>query len=213
MSDKEPFFNVREPSVIFVIGVLIAVHIWRSFVGPSDWVFFTFALYPLDFTGQVSQPINRAYTLLTHGFLHLDFSHLLMNSASILIFGLLSFQGVRAKYGFGIGGLIRLWLIFFIGIVAGGLASWLEWDLMGRGYIVALGASGGASALFAATGWAIGGKNGLARFTLAFAVLNFILVFYDPSISWVAHAGGFVAGAVLSYFWVKPFSVNPSMRR
>lgn len=213
MSTKEPAFNIREPSILYVIVILAAIHLVKAFFGLTDQMFDNFALFPLDSVGLVAEPSRQAYSLLTHGFLHLDFNHLLMNSGSILIFGLITFQGVRAKMGFGSKGLVCFWVLFWAGVAAGGLAQWTEWSFMNVDYGSAVGASGGASALFASAGWAMGGRDGLVKFTGAFIVLNILLVWMEPSISWSAHAGGYIAGAMLAYYWVKPSSAKPSMRR
>ena len=213
MKQKEPFFNVREPSIIWFIGLLTIIHIFQLFVVRQDWFYESLALFPYGFFDSSNESFVQLPSLLTHGFLHSDFSHLLMNAGTILIFGLITFRGVRAKTAKRQFGFTIFWSIFLLGIVCGGLFQWAEWHLSQTSYISAVGSSGGASTLFATAGWAIGGRDSLLKFTLVFIVLNVLMVFTLGNIAWAAHAGGFIFGALMAPYWVKPLNPNPSIRR
>ena len=74
----------------------------------------------------------------------------------------------------------------------------------------ALGASGGVSALFATMAWAMGGPKQLLKFGFGWLVINILMIFGGGlltgggGIAWAAHLAGFVAGAVLAPFLVRP---------
>lgn len=190
----------------------MAVHVATIFLGDRDWVYFSFALFPLPAESVTVPSLQQFYGLVTHGLLHRDFNHLIMNSGGLLIFGLLTFRGVRERFGFGAKGLIFFWLIFWLGVAVGGLFQWAYWAVMTPGYGSAVGASGGVSALFATAGWAIGGRDSMIKFGGAFVIMNALMVWGMGNIAWAAHAGGFIAGAGLAPHWVKPFSAKPSLR-
>lgn len=213
MKQKEPIFNFAEPSIPMLIAVFAIIHFFGFAVLDRDWLYYSFALFPLGSPEFNLSPIREAYGLITHGFLHADMGHLIMNSAGLLIFGFITFQAIRAKNAFGAKGFTRFWVLFFAGVIVGGLFQWGYWMFQGNQYASAVGASGGVSALFAAAGWAIGGKERLAQFAMAFAMLNIIMVLLMGNIAWAAHAGGFVAGAGLAPYWVKPDSAGTSIFR
>jgi len=213
MSSKEPIFNIKENSVLIVIGLLIAAHVVKSFWPDEDSLLLNFALFPIESAWVAFDPFGYAFRLISHGFLHADNSHLLMNSGGLLIFGIITFRGVRAKLGYSMKGLVSFWGIFWLGVAIGGLFQWGYWayiqDLGGS----AVGASGGVSALFATTGWVTGGREGMIKFGLAYIVLNIMMVYGMGNVAWAAHAGGFVAGALLAPYWVKPKSATLSASR
>jgi len=213
MRQREPAFNISEPSIIVMIGVFILIHIVKFAAGDLEYFYSQFALFPMDASLPEVGPVRQALSLMSYGFLHADFNHLLMNSAGILIFGVITFRGVRAIIGPGRRGLIRFWLIFWAGVVIGGLAQWAHWAAVNTEFAIAVGASGGVSALFAAAGWAIGGRLRLFQFGLAWIALNIIMVYSMGNVAWAAHAGGFVAGALLAPYWVKPFGAGSTVFR
>lgn len=208
MREKEPIFNISEPS-IFVMGViLIVVHIASRFYGNLEEIYLNFALLPVGFEFPEAIPFREYYSLASHGFLHGDWNHLLMNASGLLIFGLITFRGVRAKYGPGFKGFLFFWALVWLGVVCGGLMQQGYWLATNLNYGSAVGISGGISALFAAAGWVMGGKKRLYQFTIIFVLLNAAMVFFSPNIAWAAHVGGFIAGALLAYFWAKPLKLK-----
>jgi len=213
MRQKEPIFNFSEPSIPIVIVVFALVYFLGTFVFGANQMYANFALLPLNSPDLPAVPIRQAYALLTHGFLHGDLGHLIMNSAFLLIFGAITFRGVRALKGYGLKAFICFWIIFWASVVVGGLFQWGHWTLENATYASAVGASGGVSGLFATAGWAIGGKKGMAQFAVAHVMLNILLAFTAPGIAWAAHIGGYVAGAGLAPYWVKPESAGISIFR
>jgi len=196
-----------------MIGVLILIHAAMYYLRHDISIFLKFALLPLGFDQFPVGGLRQAYGLLTSAFFHADLNHLIMNVASLLIFGLITFRGVRAIHGRGQKGTIIFWLIYFLGVIVGGLAQWLHWHFTGMTATYAIGASAGVSAFFAAAGWVIGGWKRLGQFTLIYIVMNVLLVYFIGQIAWAAHAGGFIAGAILAPYWLKPFSAGTSILR
>lgn len=213
MKQKEPIFNFAEPSIPIVIVIFAIIHFLGFAFLDIDKLFYGFALLPLGSPDFNLSPIREFYGLISHGFLHADLGHLIMNSAGLLIFGSLTFQAIRAGKARGVKGLFRFWVLFFSGVVIGGLFQWGYWMVQNIEYASAVGASGGVSALFASAGWAIGGKERLGQFAMAFALLNIVMVLFMGNIAWAAHVGGFVAGAALAPYWVKPDSAGTSIFR
>lgn len=207
MKRREPIFNITEPTLFAFLGALIAIHLVRQLpeIGPA--IDKNALLFPF---GAEADNGRQAFRLIAHGFLHGDGFHLLMNSAMILIFGLLTLKGTRAKFRNQTIAVAAFLAIILVGIVGGGVAQWAEWEWQ-NSFGVMLGASGGASALFAAAGWAIGGWRHLGIFAAAWAMLNVVMVLFSGTIgniSWAGHLGGFVAGALIAPLCVQAFSAR-----
>jgi membrane associated rhomboid family serine protease len=145
-------------------------------------------------------------TLVTTGFLHADWIHVLVNSAMLLAFG----TPVARALGNDPAGWLR-WLAVYFGSVIGGSAAYLGVNDVTAA--MAVGASGGASGLIAAAflldplskdqGRMMSPlSRGFVSMTIAFAAMNLLLVLAGPAvfgvgIAWEAHAGGYLAGALL----------------
>lgn len=212
-SSREPMFNISEKVPVWLAGVLVVIHV-IAFYGPvfmsnplSDWG----VLRPLSL-GDPSA-IKSAARLIGHGFLHGSWGHVLMNAGMIVIFGVISMRGARAmrfSKGRTKGVSLDFLQIFLIGVIGGGLAQWLWWAVSGDINAAALGASGGASALFATTAWALGGKERLLGFGMGWALINAVMVFAGPvlgmNLAWAAHMGGYVAGAAIAPILIKASS-------
>ena len=207
---REPMFNISEKAPVWLAGLLVIIHVIVHY-GPAslsnsivDWGM----LVPLG----VGDPsiLKSAVRLIGHGFLHGSWGHVLMNSGMIVIFGVITMRGARAmRFSKGRTKGVRLDFlqIFLIGVIGGGLAQWLWWKVSGSIDTAALGASGGASALFATTAWALGGKERLIGFGMGWALINAVMVLAGPilgiNLAWAAHMGGYVAGAALAPLLIK----------
>ncbi len=215
-----PAFNA--PVIVLVlIGVLVAIHAALQFGGDS-WQtesLFVFALIPARFTG-VSFPMlhgSQYWSLLTYGFLHADWMHLLFNSLWLLVFGT-----PVARYL----GNWRFLLLCLMATVAGGLASLaLHWGQV----VFVLGASAAVSGLLAAAipimyGRRVaGGLRPLSlrellidRKALLFMAIWLVVTLAsgasgwtgnsfvpEGGIAWEAHLGGFFAGIAGFYALVR----------
>lgn len=206
--------NIREKAPIVVMGVLIVAHVIRLILPDNlleiiqPWLI----LVPIN-TQVVSLP-QKLISLVGHGLLHGDLSHLLMNGFMIVAFGIVTITGIKADIRLRpqiITSVQKFYLVFILGIIGGGLFQWAWWSLTGQ-FAAAIGASGGASALFATMAYAIGGRARLLKFGLGWGVINVIFALFGPSLgvnlAWAAHLGGYAIGAILAFYWVRPASAE-----
>lgn len=217
---QEPLFNIAERAPVYLCAILILIFAATSYL-PTGLILSALnacVLVPLDIQGR--DTAGHGFSLLAHGFLHGSWSHVLMNSAMIVAFGVVTIRGAKlfaASRGKPAKGELTFIIIFLLGVVGGGLAQWLYWASIGSVSSAALGASGGASALFATGAWAMGGQKKLLSFGLGWLFINFVLVVAEPllgvSIAWAAHIGGYVTGAILAPFMIRANSTVFSVTR
>ena len=209
MSNREPMFNVSEKAPLYLCAALLLIHILVALpISPARLLSDYGTLFYLD--GQFSAP----YTLLSHGFFHVDFAHVIMNSFMILIFGIATCRGA----GTGWRKNARFFAVFLGSVIIGGAVQWAWWYFTGD-MGAAVGASGGASGLFAAMAWVTGGKNRLVQFGLLWAIIQAAIVFTEAvgiapfSTAVAAHMGGYFGGALLSVLMLKPSSTGFTLGR
>ena len=89
MKRKEPMFNLAEPSLMMFIGLLIVIHVAALMPVVRGFLYEYWVLVPMETSYYPVTGSRQAISLFGHGFLHAGFNHLLMNAASILIFGLI----------------------------------------------------------------------------------------------------------------------------
>jgi membrane associated rhomboid family serine protease len=206
-----PVFNVPK-IVLGLIAVLLAIHGLLQFGGES-WQtesLFIFALIPARFTASGFPMIagSQYWSLLSYGFLHGDWMHVLFNSLWLLAFGT-----PAARY-LGNG---RFLLLCAISTVTGALASLaLHWGQV----VFVLGASGAVSGLLGAAIPVMYGRRvrgGVVpllpsellrnRNALMFMVIWLVITLVsgaagwtgnsfvqEGGIAWEAHLGGFIGG-------------------
>lgn len=202
---------INAPTIVVVMsGLLVALHAAFSFSSFETQITlqYDYALVPRRFWAEAGSEdaypslIAGLLTLLSTGFLHADWMHVLVNAGMLLAFG----TPVAQALGGGIGGAGK-WMLVYLGAVIAGSAAYLALNGVDAG--AAVGASGGTSGLMAAA--LLVGPGGALRsplspgflgFTAAFAIGNAVLVLAGPSligaaIAWEAHAGGYVAGGIL----------------
>jgi membrane associated rhomboid family serine protease len=169
---------------------------------------FDFALAPERFWAEAGSAKvypdmqSGLLTLVSTALLHGDWVHLIVNTLMLIQFG----APVSQALGPGIAGAGKWMLLFVVSIVAGSILYLGLQDVNGP---YAVGASGGVSGLIAAaflvdpytwrkrTLW----SREFLLMTLYFIVVNLVLVFGGPFVglyvAWEAHAGGYIAGAIL----------------
>lgn len=224
---RQPVFLV--PGVVTaLVGLMWAIHIGSSLVLDSDGLAnlrIWFGFIPFRLTASELLP-GGAWPLLwtgfTHAFLHVDFMHLIVNSAWLAVFG----TPVARRYGIG-----STLAVFLLGALAGAALHTVHHLTDVNQFSILIGASGGVSAL---TGAALrfvfqpvivkrdsdtGEPVIMGRRTATFAELfknvrsrvfiifwvggNLVIGFaplimgVDVPIAWDAHIGGFVAGLML----------------
>jgi len=214
---REPMFNFGEKTPGYLAGVLIVIHVLIFFIPRTieHYVAVFGMLRPLSTTTPEISGLTHGVSIIGHGFLHGSWGHVLMNSAMIIIFGIATIRGIkflqrqkRQKEN----GDVKFFLIFLAGVLVGGIFQWGWWSLSNAGNTAAIGASGGASALFATTGWAIGGRDKMLQFGLGWSVINIVMVFAEPllgiKLAWAAHIGGYIGGMILAPIFVRAKSTQ-----
>lgn len=224
---RQPIFLLPR-AVSALAGLLVAIHLGASLIldvsGLGNlriWFgFIPFRLSAPDLLPGGMVPL--VWSGFTHALLHVDFTHLLVNTAWLLIFG----TPVARRYG-----AVPFLAVFFLGALAGALLLTAVQFAFVNQFSVLIGASGGVSAL---TGAAmrfifqpvVVGRNPetgepviLGRHTAtlgqlfsnprsrAFIIfwvgLNLLIplapLFTGVSvpIAWEAHLGGFIAGLLM----------------
>lgn len=206
---RQPIINA--PLLVLLMGaLLVALHAVVTFSPDEDYqrIMWDYAIVPGRFWAAAGSPevypdhLSGLITLISTALLHADWGHVIINSLVLIAFGtpVARTLGQDAR-GWG------LWMLLFVGAVIGGSALYLALANVGSPYLI--GASGGTSGLMAAAflldPW--GGKRPLWSreflvFTAVFCLANLLLVVVGPAllgmqISWEAHIGGYIAGALL----------------
>ena len=214
---KEPIFNIKEKTPVVLGLIFLIIHVFVFYgakfgVGNVEFFAEHWALLKSpDYSGQTS--LTKTTSLFGHGFIHGSWTHVLLNVGMLIPFGVMTIRGAKLKSasrGHRSKGTIAFLMIFFAGVIIGGLGQLGLWTLTGESG-AALGASGGVSALFASMAWAIGGPKQLLKFGFGWLVINILMIFGGSlltggtgGIAWAAHLAGFAAGAVLAPLLVRP---------
>ncbi len=212
--ENPPAFNL--PGPILVLGAaMIVVHVIRSQTLSYEWDYWVlnvFAFVPAFYQalpGQLVEPLSIYWSPLTHGFLHGDWTHLLVNLVWLAAFG----SAVARRLG------PRRFIIFMIfGTIAGAGAHYL-FHAMSHSPVI--GASGAVSACMGAAvrfAFAPGqpisaatnrpsvsllqslGNRSIMTFVLIWFGFNFLVgsgiipLGVEGHIAWEAHMGGFLLG-------------------
>lgn len=218
-----PFFTA--PAIVVVMALLLIALYAAYFFAPYQEqirIKFEYALAPERFWAPAGDPfvypdvLSGLITLATTALLHGDWVHVTVNALMLLAFG----APVARAFGKGVTG-SGLWMIVFLGSVIAGSALYLAMNDANSPY--AVGASGGTSGLIAAAflldPYGMKRKLWSREFFMAtavFAGLNAVLTFLAPQflgmgIAWEAHAGGYIAGAILmAVLPVKGFRLSES---
>lgn len=191
-------------------ALLLALHLGFTLApfSQQNELTWNFALAPQRFwaiagAGDVYPDyVSGLLTLLSSGLLHADWMHVIVNAAMLVWFGV----PVARALGPGLAA-CGYWILLFAGSVLAGSAFYLTLVDDSAPYLI--GASGGTSGIIAAAMLLSGngGKHvlwsiGFLVPTAIFAAMNLLLVFAAPyalgmAVSWEAHAGGYVFGALL----------------
>ncbi|HXB83151.1 MAG TPA: rhomboid family intramembrane serine protease [Candidatus Acidoferrum sp.] len=191
----------------FLIAVNVLAFLWElaaggpsvlgSFDSPgAQHVLYSATLVPAD----VLQG-HQWWRIITGAFLHGGLIHIGVNMLSLW------FLGRFIEYALGSW---RMLLVYMVSLVVSGLGV----VYFSNPVTPTLGASGAIFGLFGAL-FAIGFKLGkpgmdLVRSNIGILVLNLIITFSVPVISWQAHVAGLLAGFVLTYaIYYPPRRVAP----
>jgi membrane associated rhomboid family serine protease len=150
------------------------------------------------------------YRLITHGFVHADMTHLLVNMFTFWSFGTYM-ESAFGYLGLGTGG--------YLGLYFGGMVAASLYDLIRRRndpYYVSIGASGAVYAILLAFGMLFP-NNQLFIFPLPFPIkAKFFVIGYalielyagfannpGDNVAHFAHLGGMIFGFILIMYWRK----------
>jgi membrane associated rhomboid family serine protease len=191
-----------------LIVLNLIAYLWEIHVGGSDMltgfggsgierVLSTGALIPAAVLQE-----GQWWRILTGAFLHGGLIHIGVNMMSLW------FLGRFIEFALGSW---RMLLVYMVSLVASGLGVVY---FSANPLVATVGASGAIFGLFGAL-FAIGFKLGkpgmdLVRANVGILVLNLIITFTVPAISWQAHVAGLLAGFVLTYaIYFPPRRVAP----
>lgn len=224
---RQPIF-LLPGAVSALAGLLVAIHLGSTFVldvhGLGNLRIW-FGFIPFRFTAPELLPggmLPLLWSGFSHALLHIDFTHLLVNAAWLLVFG----TPVARRYGG-----VPFLLVFFLGALAGALLLTAVQLALVNQFSVLIGASGGVAALTGAAmrfifqpvvvgqnpetgervilgrrtaGWAELFSNPRSRaFILVWVGFNLLIPLaplvtgVEIPIAWEAHIGGFVAGLLM----------------
>ena len=137
---------------------------------------------------------HQWWRIISSGFLHANLLHIGVNMLSLYMLG---------RFIEEVLGSPRMFVVYMGSLIGGGLAV----TFFASPVAPTLGASGAIFGLFGAL-FAIGLKLGerggeLVRANIGILILNLIITFSVPIISWQAHIGGLITGFLLTLvlFW------------
>lgn len=186
----DSFMLKFSPVTYFLVAINVIV--WLSLVLIFNQVA---QINLVDYGGLVHFNVVHGewYRLLTSMFLHADFTHLIMNVFSLIIFG---------KLIEGALGSIKMFIIYLVSGLFAGLVS-LSIDTVS----ISIGASGAIFGLIGAfIVYLFTRKNINKQFVLqtfiGIAIISLLALFIS-NVNHFAHLGGFIGGAILMYIIYK----------
>ncbi|MCP3425492.1 rhomboid family intramembrane serine protease [Rothia sp. AR01] len=168
------------PVTLTLIAINLAVFLLQYLV-PNQLVIRELAYMP-------GLTATEPWRMLTSGFVHSGIAHILLNMYSLYLFG----QALEPRMGRW-----RFLAVFLLSIVGGSAAVYL----LTPPYTLVVGASGGVFGLFGAFFAWTRFRGGDTRALLILIAVNLVFGFVVPGISWQAHVGGLVVGAVVAWLF------------
>lgn len=171
-----------KPSKPFVTYVLIAVNVVMFALEKAlPNVYEDFVLWPAGIAAY-----DEYYRLFTSAFLHVDVMHIVFNMWALYV------TGPALEHWLGRSRFVAVYLLSALG------GSVLVYQLtpIDTG---TLGASGAIFGLFGATLVLARKLNFDVKWIVGLIVINLVITFVVPSISWQGHIGGLVTGAAIGW--------------
>lgn len=173
-------FGGKPVGIPYVTYVLIAVNVVMFILQKAvPGIYEALVLWPVGIAGR-----GEWWRLATSAFLHADIMHILFNMWALWV----------------IGPALERWLgrtRFIVLYALGGLGGSVLVYLLTPINVPTLGASGAIFALFGATFTLARRLNFDVRWIIGLIVINLVITFIVPSISWQGHIGGLLTGAAL----------------
>lgn len=177
-------FGGRPTTVPLVSYVLIAVNVALFVLQmANEEVYRQFVLWPEGIAYG-----DQYYRLATSAFLHVGITHVLFNMVALY------FTGPALELAMG---RIRFLGIYALSALGGSVMVYL-FSPVDQG---TLGASGAIFGLFAATLVLAKKLNFDMRPLIGLIVINLVITFVVPSISWQGHIGGLLTGALVAWVY------------
>ncbi|MGP1276522.1 MAG: rhomboid family intramembrane serine protease [Caulobacterales bacterium] len=147
-------------------------------------------------------PLGGFSPYILHVFVHAGWWHVLLNMGILLAVG----SAAASAFGRGLLAAAGFLAFYFTCAIAGaGLHALVhvnEPSFM-------IGASTAVSGVYAAAGWAGGGRAGMLRLAVPWLLINALIgvasVFYSLPIAWAGHVGGLLAGMLLYPVFLRVF--------
>lgn len=147
-------------------------------------------------------PLGGLSPYVLHVFVHAGWWHVLLNMGILLAVG----SAAAAPFGRGMPAAAGFIAFYLTCAIAGAALHAL---IHINEPTVMVGASTAVSGVFAAAGWARGGRAGMLRLAAPWLLINALIaiggIFYSIPIAWAGHVGGLLAGMLLYPAFVRVF--------
>jgi len=179
--DQQPFVTIG------LIALMVVVYGAMTLAGGS-----TNINVLITFGAKVNALVQQGewWRLITPIFLHIGFTHILMNMITLY------FVGIQIEAAFGH---TRFLIMFLVAGIGGNIASFCFSDSLSAGASTAIFGLFGAFLMLGESFWENPVIRQLARTFLAFVVMNIAFYVFTPRIDMAGHLGGLVAGFLVAY--------------
>jgi len=179
--DQQPFVTIG------LIALMVVVYGAMTLAGGS-----TNINVIITFGAKVNALVQQGewWRLITPIFLHIGFTHILMNMITLY------FVGIQIEAAFGH---TRFLIMFLVAGIGGNIASFCFSDSLSAGASTAIFGLFGAFLMLGESFWENPVIRQLARTFLAFVVMNIAFDVFTPGIDMAGHLGGLVAGFLVAY--------------
>ncbi|KJW13512.1 rhomboid family intramembrane serine protease [Levilactobacillus spicheri] len=179
--DQTPYMTVG------LIAVMVLVYLAMTLAGGS-----TNVNVLIEFGAKINVLIQQGqwWRLVTPVFLHIGFTHILLNMLTLY------FVGMQLEAAFGHW---RYLVIFLVAGIGGNVASFCFSDSLSAGASTAIFGLFGAFMMLGESFWQNPTIRSLARTFLAFVVMNLAFDVFTPGIDLAGHIGGLFAGFLTAY--------------
>ena len=189
------------PTVLFLIGINVAVHLVRSVLGEEtdNALIMMFGLVPAAYTSGSGDLLSQIAAPITYQFLHGGWMHLIINMVTLAAFG----APVERLLG------VRRFILFYLS--AGIVAGFVQVVLFPDSTDPVIGASGAISGVFGAVLMLmryVGSLPSLLPIAGIWIALNIFFGLFGgmpgsggEQVAWAAHIGGFVYGLLVIRFF------------
>lgn len=170
-----------------LIAVMVLVYLAMTLAGGS-----TNVNVLIEFGAKINVLIQQGqwWRLVTPVFLHIGFTHILLNMLTLY------FVGMQLEAAFGHW---RYLVIFLVAGIGGNVASFCFSDSLSAGASTAIFGLFGAFMMLGESFWQNPTIRSLARTFLAFVVMNLAFDVFTPGIDLAGHIGGLFAGFLTAY--------------